>query len=63
MYDGSSGRMIVDSGCVCDSTIKGGRLGLFVFSQQSVIFSNMKYACLSEAQEKGLKAGDQCSLP
>ena len=38
--------MFLDSGCVCDAQIKGGRLGLYVFSQEGVIFSNLMYGCL-----------------
>ena len=60
MYDGLTGHMIVDSGCVPDTAIKGGRLGLYVFSQEHIIFSNMRYACLSTDEEKALSAA-RCS--
>ena len=44
-------RMIVDTGCLCDMGLKGGRLGVFAFSQQNVIFSNLHYECLSGKQQ------------
>lgn len=40
--------LIIDSGNVYDSTLKGGRLGLYVFSQESVTWSNMVYKCNGE---------------
>lgn len=43
--------MLVDTSCVCDKTIKGGRLGVYVFSQESVIWSNMRYSCLTAEKE------------
>ncbi|XP_019856518.1 PREDICTED: cartilage oligomeric matrix protein-like isoform X2 [Amphimedon queenslandica] len=53
-YNGA--RMIVDTGCLCDMGLKGGRLGVFAFSQQNVIFSNLHYECLS-----GAKQASQCA--
>ena len=55
MYSGDN--MMMDTGCVCDSAMKGirgGRLGLFVFSQPSVIWSNMVNRCLTREQEETL---------
>jgi len=43
MYDGS--RLFADSGPVIDHTIKGGRLGVFCFSQEKIIWSNLEYKC------------------
>ncbi|KAJ8673743.1 hypothetical protein QAD02_005005 [Eretmocerus hayati] len=43
IYEGQ--RLIVDSGNNFDSTLKGGRLGVFAFSQQMVLWSNLKYTC------------------
>lgn len=37
---------MVDTGCVCDKTIIGGKLGVFSFSQANVIWSNLKYSCV-----------------
>jgi len=41
---------IIDSGCVCDTTFTGGKLGVFAFSQANVIWSNIKYSCLTGTQ-------------
>ncbi|XP_036675876.3 cartilage oligomeric matrix protein isoform X1 [Drosophila suzukii] len=43
MYEGH--RLIFDSGNVFDSTLKGGRLGVFCFSQRMIIWSNLQYKC------------------
>ncbi|XP_016843486.1 cartilage oligomeric matrix protein isoform X2 [Nasonia vitripennis] len=43
IYEGQ--RLIADSGNNFDSTLKGGRLGVFAFSQQMVLWSNLKYTC------------------
>lgn len=52
VYSGKD--MMMDTGCVCHNAIKGGRLGLFVFSQEKVIWSNMMNRCLTRAQEETL---------
>ncbi|KAL7026856.1 hypothetical protein ACKWTF_005201 [Chironomus riparius] len=38
-------KLVVDSGNIYDSTLKGGRLGMFVFSQEMIIWSNLIYRC------------------
>ena len=36
---------VVDTGQLFDSMFAGGRIGVFSFSQQDVIWSNLKYTC------------------
>ncbi|XP_073822838.1 cartilage oligomeric matrix protein-like [Musca autumnalis] len=38
-------RMVLDSGNVYDSTLKGGRLGVFCYSQRNIIWSDLSYKC------------------
>ena len=38
--------MMVDTGCLCNLEVKGGKLGMYAFSQEKVTWSNMKYKCL-----------------
>jgi Thrombospondin C-terminal region. len=37
--------MVADSGNIYDSTLKGGRLGVFCFSQEMIIWSDLVYRC------------------
>ena len=37
--------MVADSGNVFDTTLKGGRVGVFCFSQEAIIWSDLVYRC------------------
>jgi len=37
--------MVADSGNLFDTTLKGGRLGVFCFSQEAIIWSDLVYRC------------------
>ncbi|XP_071844501.1 cartilage oligomeric matrix protein-like isoform X2 [Apostichopus japonicus] len=41
-------QQIADSGYIIDTTMRGGRLGLFCFSQENVIWARMSYRCNDE---------------
>nr|XP_057909012.1 thrombospondin-3a [Doryrhamphus excisus] len=43
LYEGAD--MVADSGVVIDSTMRGGRLGVLCFSQENIIWSNLRYRC------------------
>nr|CAD7202755.1 unnamed protein product [Timema douglasi] len=43
--------MVADSGNVFDSTLKGGRLGVFCFSQEMIIWSDLVYRCNGKRQD------------
>uniref|UniRef100_A0A8C9WMF2 Thrombospondin 4b n=1 Tax=Scleropages formosus TaxID=113540 RepID=A0A8C9WMF2_SCLFO len=42
-YEGTD--LVADSGVTIDTTMRGGRLGVFCFSQENIIWSNLKYRC------------------
>ena len=43
--------MVADSGNVFDGTLKGGRLGVFCFSQEMIIWSDLVYRCNDHVPE------------
>ena len=43
LYEGTE--MVADSGVVIDTSMRGGRLGVFCFSQENIIWSNLRYRC------------------
>lgn len=45
-----------DSGDIFDSTLQGGRLGVFAFSQEAIYWSNLVYRC-NEAVPKMIYDG------
>uniref|UniRef100_A0A8C6XN96 Thrombospondin 3 n=1 Tax=Naja naja TaxID=35670 RepID=A0A8C6XN96_NAJNA len=46
LYEGP--QLVADSGVVIDTTMRGGRLGVFCFSQENIIWSNLQYRCNGE---------------
>ncbi|XP_043540034.1 thrombospondin-3a [Chiloscyllium plagiosum] len=43
LYEGPN--LVADSGVTIDTTMRGGRLGVFCFSQENIIWSNLRYRC------------------
>ncbi|XP_033634735.1 cartilage oligomeric matrix protein-like [Asterias rubens] len=46
LFEGTD--IIADSGYIIDTTLRGGRLGLFCFSQESIIWARLSYKCNNE---------------
>ena len=38
-------QLVEDSGNIFEDTLKGGRLGVFCFSQEELIWSDLSYNC------------------
>lgn len=47
--------MVADSGNIYDSTLKGGRLGVFCFSQEMIIWSDLVYRCNGKIEPNPFK--------
>uniref|UniRef100_A0A8C1DAH7 Thrombospondin 4a n=1 Tax=Cyprinus carpio carpio TaxID=630221 RepID=A0A8C1DAH7_CYPCA len=45
-YEGTD--LVADSGVIIDTSMRGGRLGVFCFSQENIIWSNLRYRCNGE---------------
>uniref|UniRef100_A0A8C0PKP1 Thrombospondin-3 n=2 Tax=Canis lupus familiaris TaxID=9615 RepID=A0A8C0PKP1_CANLF len=43
LYEGP--QLVADSGVIIDTAMRGGRLGVFCFSQENIIWSNLQYRC------------------
>ncbi|XP_078702279.1 cartilage oligomeric matrix protein-like isoform X1 [Branchiostoma floridae x Branchiostoma belcheri] len=43
LYEGQN--LVADSGTIIDTTMRGGRLGVFCFSQEQIIWSDLTYTC------------------
>lgn len=43
LFEGAA--LVADSGVVIDTSMRGGRLGVFCFSQENIIWSNLRYRC------------------
>uniref|UniRef100_A0A3Q3AM66 Thrombospondin 4a n=1 Tax=Kryptolebias marmoratus TaxID=37003 RepID=A0A3Q3AM66_KRYMA len=48
-YEGS--KLVADTGVIIDTSMRGGRLGVFCFSQENIIWSNLKYRCNGEYED------------
>ncbi|KAK9522677.1 hypothetical protein VZT92_019126 [Zoarces viviparus] len=42
-FEGS--KLVADTEVIIDTSMRGGRLGVFCFSQENIIWSNLKYRC------------------
>ncbi|KAL1110480.1 hypothetical protein AAG570_008008, partial [Ranatra chinensis] len=50
IYEGE--HLVADSGNIFDSTLKGGRLGVFCFSQEMIIWADLVYRCNENLPEE-----------
>ncbi|XP_005091776.1 cartilage oligomeric matrix protein [Aplysia californica] len=50
--------LVADTGNIYDNTLKGGRLGVFCFSQEMIIWSDLVYRC-NEYIPRGLLEGEE----
>ena len=54
--------LVADSGVIEDDSIQGGRLGVFCFSQENVIWSDLVYRCNGRHSIINIYIGEQGSL-
>lgn len=47
----SEAEIVVDTGYIVDKTLRGGRLGLYVFSQGQVIWDKLSYRCSEQVPD------------
>ncbi|XP_037081540.1 LOW QUALITY PROTEIN: cartilage oligomeric matrix protein-like [Pollicipes pollicipes] len=50
IYEGEN--LVADSGNIYDNTLKGGRIGVFCFSQEMIIWSDLVYRCNDDVPEE-----------
>jgi syndecan 4 len=55
-------QLVADSGNITDLSIRGGRLGVFCFSQEAVIWSDLNYRC-NDAVPTGLTGVSNENIP
>ncbi|XP_011614182.2 thrombospondin-4a [Takifugu rubripes] len=55
-FEGSD--LVADTGVIIDTSMRGGRLGVFCFSQENIIWSNLKYRCNDQIPEDYQDAQD-----
>ena len=51
MVNNADGSLFVDSGDIYDTTLNGGRLGVFVFGQRDIQWSNLIARCIDRQNE------------
>lgn len=49
-YEGPE--LVADSNVVLDTAMRGGRLGVFCFSQENIIWANLRYRCNGEPGDR-----------
>uniref|UniRef100_A0A8C2K475 Cartilage oligomeric matrix protein n=2 Tax=Cyprinus carpio TaxID=7962 RepID=A0A8C2K475_CYPCA len=54
-YEGQ--QMVADTGIIIDTTMRGGRLGVFCFSQENIIWANLRYRCNVYTHSKSIVPG------
>eukprot|EP00731_Ephydatia_muelleri_P026831 Em0018g931a len=51
-YNGLNMQLLTDSGCICGLKLMGGRVGVFSFNQDNVIWTNLQTKCYTDQQMK-----------